>query len=99
MADLLLAADMAYPLDDYARLPKDVRVVLGYVGGETPHVWTAGEVRAAEAAVGTWWPIWTAPNPLRNKDTPDRGGRGLCPRPWTVVAPGRAGSDRAPAPP
>ena len=68
MADLLLAADMAYPLDDYARLPKDVRVVLGYVGGETPHVWTAGEVRAAEAAVGTWWPIWTAPNPNARLD-------------------------------
>lgn len=68
MGDLILAADMAYPLDDYARLPKGVRVVLGYVGGETPHVWTAGEVRAAEAAVGAWWPIWTAPNPNARLD-------------------------------
>lgn len=68
VADLLLAADMAWPLDDYTRLPKGVRVVLGYVGGETPHVWTAGEIAKAEAAIGMWWPIWTAPNPNARLD-------------------------------
>lgn len=56
------AADMAYPID-FKKLPKDVDAVLGYVGGDTPNIWTP--LQAAQAASSrpgrVWWPIWTVP--------------------------------------
>lgn len=61
--NLVEGADMAYPPQSYATLPSTVRVILGYVGGQTPHAWTWGEIAAAEASGRQWWPIWTAPNP------------------------------------
>lgn len=55
-------ADAAYPFD-YSLLPADVSVVLGYLGGDTPHVWTPAEVAECQATGRQWCPIWTAPNP------------------------------------
>lgn len=58
---LVLVADAAYPFD-YALLPGNVDAVAGYVGGDTPHVWSAAEI-AAVRATGRWfWAIWTAPS-------------------------------------
>jgi hypothetical protein len=60
---LVKTADAAYPpkLDS---LPSDIYAVLGYVGGDTPHIWTVAEVNACINAGKHWWPIWTAPNSL-----------------------------------
>jgi hypothetical protein len=60
---LVLAADMSDPAGIDAAKAAKVRVILGYVGGVTPHAWSRAEVQRAVDAVGAWWPIWTAPNP------------------------------------
>lgn len=62
MADLLLVADGAYPHPDYSFLPAHIRVWAGYLGGHTPHAWTAAEVDHLEATGREWWGIWTAPD-------------------------------------
>lgn len=56
--ELLYSADAASPFD-YGRLPGHVQVVLGYVGesGETPHVWSTGEVADVRTAGLAWCPI------------------------------------------
>lgn len=60
MRDLYLAADAAYPFD-YSRLPRRVKIFLGYVGSElgTPHVWSQAEIDRVRAAGRVWVPIWT----------------------------------------
>ncbi|HET6909071.1 MAG TPA: hypothetical protein VFH54_07020 [Mycobacteriales bacterium] len=58
---LRLVADAAYPFD-YSKLPAGVGAVAGYVGGDTPHVWTPAEIAAVKATGRQWWGIWTAPS-------------------------------------
>lgn len=58
---LILVADAAYPFD-YSKLPTDVVAVAGYLGGDTPHIWTASEIATLEATGREWWGIWTAPS-------------------------------------
>lgn len=62
MANLLLVADGAYPHSDYDFLPAHVTVWAGYLGGHTPHAWSAAEVAHLEATGRAWWGIWTAPD-------------------------------------
>jgi hypothetical protein len=59
---LVVAADAAYPFD-LDLLPAGCDVVLGYLGGATPHVWTPDEVKHVTDTGRTWCAIWTAPNP------------------------------------
>jgi hypothetical protein len=61
VSTLVLVADAAYPFD-YTRLPTGVHAIAGYVGGDTPHVWSQAEVDAVLATGREWWPIWTAPS-------------------------------------
>jgi len=60
MADLISVADGAYPPADYGFLPATIKAWAGYVGGHTPHNWTAAEVAHLEATGRRWWGIWTA---------------------------------------
>lgn len=64
MSKLILAADCAYPFD-YSRLPRRVKVIMGYVGSPTgtPNVWTQSEVDTARASGRAWVPIWTPADP------------------------------------
>lgn len=62
MTSLTLGADAAFPFD-YKVLPAGVTLILGYLGGSTPHAWTKAEIAAAESTGRTWLGIWTAPNP------------------------------------
>ena len=65
MTDTLwVVADAAYPFD-YTALSVDTPVVLGYLGGDTPHDWTPAEIAAVEDTGRIWSGIWTAPNPDR----------------------------------
>lgn len=57
---LLHVADCAYPIPT-AGYPKDLFAVAGYVGGNTPHVWTASERDAIHNIGLRWWGIWTMP--------------------------------------
>lgn len=59
---LILVADGAYPHPPYDFLPHDVAVWAGYLGGHTPHPWTAAEIAAVRAVGLRWWGIWTAPD-------------------------------------
>lgn len=61
MTRLVTVADAAYPFD-LATLPADCRAVAGYIGGDTPHVWTFAEVLEVVGKGMLWWPIWTAPS-------------------------------------
>jgi hypothetical protein len=61
MAELIRVADGAYPQPNYDFLPRTVLAWAGYVGGHTPHAWTAAEVAHLEATGRQWWGIWTAP--------------------------------------
>lgn len=68
--NLRKAADMAYPID-FGLLPDDVEAILGYVGGDTPYVWTPLESEDAQRSGGgrQWWPIVTLPErALRTQD-------------------------------
>lgn len=62
MADLIDAADCAYPPPAHLGWPATVRVVCGYLGGDTPHVWTPQEVAAVTVTGRLWCGIWTAPS-------------------------------------
>lgn len=59
---LVLAADASTP-PTYSKLPRGVKVVLGYVGlpGCTPHIWTHAEAQTARRHGYTWCPIVTVP--------------------------------------
>lgn len=57
---LLHVADAAYP-PPIDVLPSDLYAIAGYVGGSTPHVWTAAERRPYLAHGLRWWGIWTLP--------------------------------------
>lgn len=59
---LVLVADTDAPTD-WATLPHDCGIVLGYVGQPlcTPHVWTEAEVQAARDHGLAWAPIHTPP--------------------------------------
>jgi hypothetical protein len=35
--------------------------MMGYVGGNTPHIWTAAEIAVFTDRGYDWWPIWTLP--------------------------------------
>lgn len=61
MQRLVLVADAAYPFD-LSTLPPDCKAVAGYIGGDTPHVWSLAEVMTVINADMLWWPIWTAPS-------------------------------------
>jgi len=50
--------DAAYPV---SRPPAGAKVVLGYLGGNTPHVWTLAEWKSQ--GVQFWVGIWTRSNP------------------------------------
>jgi hypothetical protein len=58
---LVLVADCAYPFD-YSLLPAGVYAIAGYVGGDTPHVWSLAEIAAVTVTGRKWWAIWTAPS-------------------------------------
>lgn len=58
---LILVADASNPFD-LSLLPPGVRAVAGYVGGDTPHVWSNTEVKTVTDSGRQWWPIWTAPS-------------------------------------
>lgn len=58
---LVLGCDAAYPFD-YNILPTTVQIVLGYLGGDTPHAWSLSEADEVRAAGRTFAPIWTAPS-------------------------------------
>lgn len=60
MANLISVADGAYPQASYDFLPPTVAVWAGYVGGHTPHAWTAAEIADLEKTGRQWWAIWTA---------------------------------------
>ena len=62
MANLLLVADGAYPHPDYDFLPAHIGVWAGYLGGHTPHAWSAAEIANLEGTGRHWWGIWTAPD-------------------------------------
>jgi LysM repeat protein len=57
---LVRVVDAAHPFD-FTKLDSSIEVVCGYVGGNTPHVWTQAEVDAVTATGRRWWPIWTMP--------------------------------------
>lgn len=61
MTNLVLVGDAAYPPNP-ATYPADMVAVCGYLGGDTPHVWTNAEIAALRATGRAFWPIWTAPN-------------------------------------
>ncbi|SRR6266567_3101228 len=58
---LALVADASKPFD-YSLLPPGVVAIAGYIGGDTPHVWTLAEVAGVHATGRDFWPIWTAPS-------------------------------------
>lgn len=62
VADLVDAADCAYPPPAHLGWPATVRVVCGYLGGDTPHVWTPAEIAAVTTTGRLWCGIWTAPS-------------------------------------
>jgi len=62
VSELIRVADGAYPHPPYTFLPDDVMVWAGYLGGHTPHPWTAADIADARRLVGAWWGIWTAPD-------------------------------------
>jgi len=53
------AVDTAFPHDTY---PSWAKVVCGYAGGHTAHIWTADEVAKVRESGRKWWAIWTALN-------------------------------------
>jgi hypothetical protein len=55
-----LAIDCAFPPGSYG-LFADVDVVMGYGGGDTPHVWSISQIEQAVAAGKTFIPIYTVP--------------------------------------
>jgi hypothetical protein len=76
---LILAADAAYPFD-YNRLPADITVIMGYFGGDTPHIWTDTEIASALRTGREWWAIWTAPSrqgSVLNAAQGTRDGQGM----------------------
>jgi len=70
---LINVVDAATP-PDYARLPRSVKVVLGYVGqyGCTPHVWSTDEARRR---MGAWAPIWVPPQRRMTAETGKRAAQ------------------------
>jgi hypothetical protein len=60
----VLVGDCAYPLsfDNGDPYPKEMVAVGGYLGGDTPHVWTDLEIAQVRHSNRLFWPIWTAPN-------------------------------------
>lgn len=69
-ADLILAADAAYPFK-LSLLPAGCQVVLGYLGryGATPHLWTAAEIAVVKQSGRDWWPIWTPQQNLMGRES------------------------------
>jgi hypothetical protein len=53
------AVDTALAHETY---PSWAKVVCGYAGGHTYHVWTLSEVEAVRKSGRQWWAIWTALN-------------------------------------
>lgn len=78
---MIHGADAAVPFN-YGTLPAGVRVILGYVGGATPHAWTPAEIYGARGTGRAWWGIWTAPNP----DVVLGSGNGVADGAGTVAA-------------
>lgn len=54
-----LMVDSAFPLAN----PPATDITLIYIGGDTPHPWTAAEVAAAAARTPLLWPCWVRSNP------------------------------------
>lgn len=75
MASDWVAADAADPFD-YSRLPRSVKVILGYVGQLycTPHVWTPDEVAHARNRGYLWAPIHTPPQVPFNAELGKQAG-------------------------
>lgn len=57
---LVHVADAAYP-PALATLPADLFAIAGYVGGDTPHIWSADERQTYIDHGLQWWAIWTMP--------------------------------------
>jgi hypothetical protein len=56
---MIAGVDCAFPHDEY---PSWAKVVCGYAGGHTAHIWTASEVAKVRESGRLWWAIWTALN-------------------------------------
>ena len=54
------AVDMAYPASSYSEFDW-ADAVLGYAGGETPHVWSGAEIAVVRSAGKKYAPIYTVP--------------------------------------
>lgn len=54
-----LMVDSAFPLSS----PPRTDITLIYIGGDTPHPWTHGEVAATAARTPLLWPCWVRSNP------------------------------------
>lgn len=67
---LIRGIDCAFPRPSY---PSWAVVVCGYVGGDTPHIWSLAEVQTVRAAGQIWWAIWTSRNGSTTKLTMDDG--------------------------
>jgi hypothetical protein len=58
---MIVGVDTAFPHDVY---PSWAKVVCGYAGGHTQHIWTADEVAKVRESGRLWWAIWTALNKI-----------------------------------